>query len=66
MTKAAAASSLTQARVRLRPTMQSDLDFGLTLEGTLRGPEGFDSLAVLSMLQPDFETRRHGALELVR
>ena len=46
--------------------MQSDLDFGLTLEGTLRGPEGFDSLAVLSILQPEFETRRHGALELVR
>ncbi|MGZ5270593.1 MAG: GNAT family N-acetyltransferase [Ramlibacter sp.] len=43
---------------------------GFALEGTLReavrGPGGFESLAVLSMLQAEFETRRQGALELVR
>jgi diamine N-acetyltransferase len=43
---------------------------GFVLEGTLReavrGSGGFDSLAVLSMLQSEFEARRGRAQELVR
>ena len=43
---------------------------GFVLEGTLResvrGTGGFDSLAVLSMLESEFDARRAGSLELVR
>jgi diamine N-acetyltransferase len=43
---------------------------GFVLEGTLReavrGTGGFDSLAVFSMLQSEFEARRGASLELVR
>ena len=43
---------------------------GFVLEGTLReavrGSVGFDSLAVLSMLQSEFEARRAHAQELLR
>jgi RimJ/RimL family protein N-acetyltransferase len=53
--------------VRARGLYESE---GFVLEGTLReavrGAGGFDSLAVLSMLQSEFEARRCGSLELVR
>ncbi|MFL6693370.1 MAG: GNAT family N-acetyltransferase [Ramlibacter sp.] len=43
---------------------------GFVLEGTLResvrGTNGFDSLAVFSMLRTEFEARRSRSLELVR
>jgi diamine N-acetyltransferase len=64
MTKAAAASSLPQARVRLRPTMQSDLDYVLTLE---RDPENLPYITPWEKIQheaairfPDF---RHFIIE---
>ena len=53
--------------IRARGLYESE---GFVLEGTLReavrGAGGFDSLAVLSMLQSEFEARRGGSLELVR
>jgi diamine N-acetyltransferase len=64
MTKAAAASSPSQARVRLRPTMQSDLDYVLTLE---RDPENLPYITPWEKIQheaairfPDF---RHFIIE---
>jgi RimJ/RimL family protein N-acetyltransferase len=64
MTNAAAASSRQQARVRLRPTMQSDLDFVLTLE---RDPENLPYITPWEKIQheaairfPDF---RHFIIE---
>ena len=64
MTKAAAASPLQQARVRLRPTMQSDLDYVLTLE---RDPENLPYITPWEKIQheaairfPDF---RHFIIE---
>ena len=64
MTNAAAASSTQQARVRLRPTMQSDLDYVLTLE---RDPENLPYITPWEKIQheaairfPDF---RHFIIE---
>jgi hypothetical protein len=64
MTNAAAASPLQQARVRLRPTMQSDLDYVLTLE---RDPENLPYITPWEKIQheaairfPDF---RHFIIE---
>jgi diamine N-acetyltransferase len=64
MTNAAAASPFQQARVRLRPTMQSDLDYVLTLE---RDPENLPYITPWEKIQheaairfPDF---RHFIIE---
>jgi diamine N-acetyltransferase len=64
MTNAAAAASLQHARVRLRPTMQSDLDYVLTLE---RDPENLPYITPWEKIQheaairfPDF---RHFIIE---
>lgn len=64
MTNAAAASSTQQARVRLRPTMQSDLDYVLSLE---RDPENLPYITPWEKIQheaairfPDF---RHFIIE---
>ena len=64
MTNATAASPLQQARVRLRPTMQSDLDYVLTLE---RDPENLPYITPWERIQheaairfPDF---RHFIIE---
>jgi diamine N-acetyltransferase len=64
MTNPAAASSTQQARVRLRPTMQSDLDYVLTLE---RDPENLPYITPWEKIQheaairfPDF---RHFIIE---
>ena len=64
MTNAAAASSTQQARVRLRPTMQSDLDYVLSLE---RDPDNLPYITPWEKIQheaairfPDF---RHFIIE---
>ncbi|HZN47477.1 MAG TPA: GNAT family protein [Ramlibacter sp.] len=64
MTNAAAASTTQQARVRLRPTMQSDLDYVLSLE---RDPENLPYITPWEKIQheaairfPDF---RHFIIE---
>lgn len=49
-------------RVRLRPTMQSDLAF--VLADAVRVEGGFDSLVVMSVLHSEYTERRSRSLEL--